>query len=259
LVLVMRVSLGEWYTIGFISPYDGAPGKFTVLKEQRNPGDVAITSRFGNSVKVLAGGLTDVRASALTGTAYLPDEELIHNTCKNYVVDTMAGSLNWRVDPNNKTGSAVFAVNASLEEGSPQAILSLGHNTSGNLFEASTSRAPSSRFAINRQGVVRVDSAKDINLQAQKGNLRANGRMIYLNSSGSSGVPNPVKFPGNAVQLTKVLPSMPTPAINFPSFKGIPTSLPTPDVKRLLKPPTLKLPTNPLPKVPSVPKVPSLP
>lgn len=249
LALVMRTTLGEWYTVGYVSPYDGPPKKFRVRRDQLNPGDISLTTRAGNALKILASGVADIRASALTGTTYFPDENLIHHRCRNYKINTLAGSLEWAIDSKKATGSAVWSVNSSDEEDSPQAIISLGHNSSGNLVQITTSRAPSSSFSINRQGVVRLDSAKDINLSSPQGNLRANGRMIYLNSSGTSGAKLPTKFPGNAVQIGAVTPSLSTPARNFPEFKAIPTSLPTPDPKKQLKSPTVPLPSSPLPRV----------
>lgn len=247
LCLVARTTNGEWYILGFVAPFDGRPNKFTILKEVRNQGDIALSTRDGNSVKVLAGGQTDIRATAMTATSYMPDTELIHNTCRNFIIDTNVGSLQWVLNRKNQTGSAVFKVNSSLEEESPQAILSMGHNPSGNVFEATVSTSPKSRFVINRQGVVRIESEKDVNIVAdeKKGNVRVNGRMIYLNSGSSGAVPSS-QFPGNAPQVDPVTPSLPTPSAVFAGFGGIPSSLSSPASKRQLNESTFVEPTTPL-------------
>lgn len=245
LAIAMRTSLGEWYTLGFVAPYGGVGNRYRVLREKHNQGDISISTRDGNSIKVLAGGRTDVRATSITGTSYLPDSELIHNTCRDFILDTLAGSLNWEIDQKNQTGSAVLAVNASLAKDSPQAILSLGHNTSGNLFEAKVSTAPGSKFSINKQGVVRVDSDKDVDVLASQGNIRIGARMIYLGQSGGSAPTSPASFAGNSPQVADITPSLPTPASNFPEFSPMPVALNAPDAKRVLNPPTLASPVPP--------------
>jgi hypothetical protein len=237
LAVVLRSSTNEWYTLGFVAPYGGPSNKFTSLKQKRNQGDITLSTRDGNAVNVLAGGRVDVRSSSLTGTTYLPNTELIHHTCKNYLLENSAGFLNWGINEKNGTAAALFRVKSRIEGDAPEAILSLGHNSSGNLYEATVSTSPKSRFTINRQGVVRVDSAKDAIVYTGEGNVRVTGRMIYLNSA-SSGAPPPSKFPGNAPQIAQIEPSDPTPPANFAQFSGIPSSFSPPDQKVPLNTPS---------------------
>jgi len=245
LAVAMRNSYGEWYTLGFVAPYGGSNNRFKVLRDTLNQGDLSISTRSGNSVKVEASGRTDIRSTALTGTSYQPDSELIHSSCRDFILDTLAGSLSWKTDQKNQTGSAVLAVKSSLAEDSPQAILSLGHNTSGNLFEATVSTSPDSKFAINKQGVVRIDSAKDVDILASSGNIRIGARMVYLGQGGLSSPTLPVSFAGISPQIAAITPSLPTPALNFPKLSPMPTAFKVPDVKRALNLPTFAPPTLP--------------
>jgi hypothetical protein len=249
LALIIQSSSGEWYTLGYISPYDGAPNKYKILREKRRQGDIALSTRDGNSVKVLAGGEVNTRASALTGTSWVPNGERVLTTAKNYVIQTLAGSLDWTVNEKNNKSSAVLSVKSSIDEDAPRGILALGHNQSGHLFEATTSTSPKSRFSINKQGVVRVDSAKDINIRSgdKEGVIRVNSRMIYLNSAASA-APPPSTFPDNAIQVDPVSPSQPTPDASLDQFAGVTTSFSAPDTKRELSESTFSQQSAPLPR-----------
>ena len=264
MVLVLTSSFGQHYVVHFLQPYtrDGYQGN----REPVRPGDIKINTRAGSFLEALSSGLVQVGATDISKTVYLPDGASIKNICQNFLISTGMGDLSWLFDDDTKQGSFRLTSKSGSAEGSPGGILALGDNSGGNLAELRTTNGKDASVVIDNKGNVRSDSSKDITSKAT-GVIRQDARKIFLNSGASKGLNS---FKGNFKQVIPGAPDVPglpglpqtpgglTPGLpsaisKFPALAKFPTSLPTPDPKRLLDKAKSFIPPNPLPPAPPNP------
>jgi len=234
IAIVVTTSYGESYIKGFVQKRSSSG--YRGLREARRQGDQTIRSRNGGFLDVLASALVRMGASALAQVVANPGDDSVRTICQNYMVSTGLGDLTWLLDYETRKGALRILSRSSLEEGAPSAHLALGDNPSGNLVEIGTSSGKNSSFAIERAGNVRVDSDKDVTMMAPKGKLRQQGKKIYLNTSGSAKPRNSFRSNFFEVPTAAVQPGAPASILKFPKPKVMPTALPIPDPKKVLKP-----------------------
>jgi len=83
------------FIVAFRPPAD-EKGTFRANRPVLNPGDVHISTRDGNAIKIRRGGVIEIEASPLARTFWLPVANKIMSFAANHEIVTLGGSQKWR-------------------------------------------------------------------------------------------------------------------------------------------------------------------
>jgi hypothetical protein len=85
-------------------------GSHAANRELRNPGDMVMVTRDGNGFKAYRGGASEVIATAIARTIWVPIGNLVHTFAENLKFDVFGGNISWLVnreeeDPDGHKGT----------------------------------------------------------------------------------------------------------------------------------------------------------
>lgn len=106
LVWVCTPSGGEFaapFVMGFQAPHDLLEDGYRAGRPTLNPGDIALKTRDENFVLLRRGGVVQIGATSMAQRIYLPIQNFIRDFAENYQLFSLAGSMEWVTDRDDKT------------------------------------------------------------------------------------------------------------------------------------------------------------
>ena len=101
--IAAQLSDGRRCILGFL-PTDDTEGKMDAGFEPMVSGDMLFQGPEGNFVKIRSGGIVEIGSTPICSTIYLPIRNIIHNISENFIIDTFAGSFEYKVERQEDNG-----------------------------------------------------------------------------------------------------------------------------------------------------------
>lgn len=149
-------------------------------------GDLMMRCRDGNQIWLHRGGVVEIMSTGLCRRLYIPLNNVIRDVAENWVVDSLAGSMEWRVERTGSSSSTDREDNATFTlaaKNLAQDQLSTVHLRVGRVDDTKRLRlaiAPASLdedgesegdlsflLEIDEEGTVTAAIAKDVNLTVE--------------------------------------------------------------------------------------------
>jgi hypothetical protein len=156
-----------------------AEGDYRSRRMDLNPGDIYLGTRDENCLILRRGGIVQIGSTGICQRLFLPVDNIIHDMCQNYRLDTFGGTLEWTVDPANSAPSdnkgkrptrLVLTARESASDAGSVARLEIGSHPSDRKAILSLAIRGSGEeksdvvvsLKIERDGTVRWDIKKDV-------------------------------------------------------------------------------------------------
>lgn len=94
--LSAMLSDGTRCILGFI-PADDTKGSLDAGFPTMTSEDIFIHGPEGNFIRVRSGGIIEIGASPICSSIYIPTRNILHQISENFILDTFAGSLEYKV------------------------------------------------------------------------------------------------------------------------------------------------------------------
>lgn len=192
---------------------------FKANRQTLNPGDIMMKTRDENFIILRRGGVIQIGATPITQRIYVPIGNLIRDICENYLLQTLAGDMEWcvdRVDQSDAGDSKTrFRLRSKTNAGEPEhaVILTAGsHPDDDNLRlslivradgekdsadvvtltmdkEGSVSWSVEKDFTIDAKGDVSIGSSEgNVTLLAEKGqgSFTTKGNLAFESTGGTA-------------------------------------------------------------------------
>ena len=111
---------------------DDAQGSFRSNRSTMNPGDIFLTTRDDNGLKLKRGGTTEISSTPLAKTVYTHYDNAVTNIAENFHVKSLGSNIDVETDfrsedANNKAGSRILLRSREyVDTSGDQVTLSLG-------------------------------------------------------------------------------------------------------------------------------------
>jgi len=106
-------------------------------------GDISMTTRDGNFFYLHRGGSLRLGATPIAQRMYVPLNNLIRDICQEYKLETIGGSLHWRVENievNNPVAELTLSARELAEDLNPSVIVRIGRLSDDETVEPGTFR-----------------------------------------------------------------------------------------------------------------------
>lgn len=106
------------FIMGFQAPFDTATVNFRAGRQNMNPGDIMLRTRDENFLILRRGGVIQIGATPVCQTMYIPLQNMIHQYCENYQLDTFGGTMLWKTERDDQTteGDALTSLSFNVKD-----------------------------------------------------------------------------------------------------------------------------------------------
>lgn len=156
-------------------------GDFRARRRDMNPGDIFLGGRDNNFIWLRRGGIVQIGAGPMCQRMFLPFSNIIKDYCENYLLQTLGGDLEWKVerDENTKDGKRPATLTVSAREmandDAPIALVKVGsHGESDKTILSLIIRdngkedaAKAIYLTLDKEGNIKWESKKDVSWKSQ--------------------------------------------------------------------------------------------
>ncbi len=181
--LVLTTGDNRKCVLGFLSTDE--QGSYSNGFPEGIEGDIDIFGVDGNFLRLRSGGICQIGSKAICNTIYIPTRNLIHNISENFIIDTLAGSLEFKTGrpEDSDDGGSKTSLNIAVKEytddtkelininmGGTDVAFSLIIKDSGNSNNEviNIKMAKDGSVNINSNNTFSLDSKKDININSDQ-------------------------------------------------------------------------------------------
>jgi len=122
-------AFSQAFVLGFGAPHDDESANYRCGRQTLNPGDMMLRTRDENFIILRRGGVIQIGATPLTQRMFIPINNIIHDFCENYYLDTLGGTLEWTTQRPEKSGDGnamtKFWLKAKMKANEPQYVAEL--------------------------------------------------------------------------------------------------------------------------------------
>jgi hypothetical protein len=166
-----------------------------------NPGDISLTTRDRNGIKIRRGGVVEIFSTPIARTLYLPKSNEILSICENWNLQTFGGSIDWRTaraeeDPDGNKGTTCnIEFKEYADQPSPAIRIKAGKTEDGSLFDLQAfqdSTVSEDNGTLNESVSIHFDRQGNFSLQtfqeapSQEGQELESSVLFSFNNAGEA-------------------------------------------------------------------------